>query len=331
MAVNHSVAGYTLLTNFKEIKMRNTITLSLLFLLAVSSYTAKAQQQPNFLFFESNMGIINPAFTGSQGQLLGLQYRTAWMGVEDAPRVASFSYNTKEKNNASWGLNFTSDRVYVENQGVIAVDYSYKLKLSENTRLHLGIKAGANYNNIDIDKLNRITSESNIALSGITNYMNPLIGVGALLKSKNTFLGISVPNILNSKRFKEEQGVQATATDKPHLYLSGGTSIGLSGGLSLRPALLYRMVADAPNQLTALAKLDYNDKVELGIGMSNNDYLSALVLLKGASNLDLGIGYEFGQRTSTTALRENTMEFVVRYRFDNKTTQQSSSNKGSNE
>jgi hypothetical protein len=54
----------------------------------------------------------------------------------------------------------------------------------------------------------------------------------------------------------------------------------------------------------------------VGVGMSNNDYLSALILLKGVSNLDLGIGYEFGQRTSATALRENTMEFVVRYRFN---------------
>ena len=279
-------------------------------------FTAKAQQQANFLFFESNMSIINPAFTGSQGQLFGLQYRTAWMGVEDAPRVASFSYNTSEKKNTSWGFNFTSDRVYVENQGVVSADYSYKLKLSEGTNLYLGIKAGANYNNIDTDRLNRITSESNASLAGITNYMNPLIGAGALLKSKNTFLGFSVPNILNSKRFKDQQGVQSTATDKPHLYMSGGTSFGLSSGLSLRPVLLYRMVADAPNQLTALAKLDFKDRVEIGAGMSNNDYISALLFLKGASNLDLGIGYEFGQRTSSTALRENTMEFVVRYRFD---------------
>lgn len=296
--------------------MKNIFTYILLLGFIAIGFTAKAQQQANFLFFESNMGIINPAFTGSQGQLFGLQYRTAWMGVEDAPRVASFSYNTSEKKNASWGFNFTSDRVYVENQGVVSVDYSYKLQLSEQTNLFLGIKAGANYNNIDTDRLNRITSESNASLAGITNYINPLIGAGALLKSKNTFFGLSVPNILNSKRFKDQQGVQSTATDKPHLYMSGGTSFGLSSGLSLRPVLLYRMVADAPNQLTALAKLDLKDRVEIGVGMSNNDYLSALLFLKGASNFDLGIGYEFGQRTSSTALRENTMEFVVRYRFD---------------
>jgi type IX secretion system PorP/SprF family membrane protein len=295
--------------------MKNIFTYILLICFITIGFTAKAQQQANFLFFESNMGIINPAFTGSQGQLFGLQYRTAWMGVEDAPRVASFSYNTSEKKNASWGFNFTSDRVYVENQGVVSVDYSYKLQLSEQTNLYLGIKAGANYNNIDTDRLNRITSENNASLTGITNYINPLIGVGALLKSKNTFLGLSVPNILNSKRFKDQQGVQSTATDKPHLYMSGGTSFGLTSGLSLRPALLYRMVADAPNQLTALAKLDFKDRVEIGVGMSNNDYLSALLFLKGASNFDLGIGYEFGQRTSSTALRENTMEFVLRYRL----------------
>ena len=98
--------------------------------------------------------------------------------------------------------------------------------------------------------------------------------VGAFLKNKNSFLGISVPNILNSKRFKEEQGVQATATDNPNIYFTGGTSIGLAAGLSLRPALLYRMVADAPNQLSVLAKVDYNEKIELGVGMSNNDYIS---------------------------------------------------------
>jgi type IX secretion system PorP/SprF family membrane protein len=262
------------------------------------------------------MGIINPAFTGSQGQLIGLQYRTAWMGVADAPRVASFSYNTKERNNASWGFNYTSDRVYVENQGVVSIDYSYKLKLSLETSLYLGIKAGGLYNNIDVDKLDRITTESNSALSGVGNYINPLLGIGAFLKNKNTFLGVSVPNILYSKRFKEEQGVQATATDNPNIYFKGGTSIGLAAGLSLRPALLYRMEADAPNQLSVLAKVDYNEKIELGVGMSNNDYLSALILLKGFANLDLGLGYEFGQRTSATALRENTMEFVVIYRFD---------------
>ena len=31
--------------------------------------------------------------------------------------------------------------------------------------------------------------------------------------------------------------------------------------------------------------------------------------------MDLGFGYEIGQRTSATALRANTSELILRYRF----------------
>ena len=46
-----------------------------------SSY---AQQQPNFLFFEQNMSLYNPAATGAQGAFASIGYRAAWSGIEDA-------------------------------------------------------------------------------------------------------------------------------------------------------------------------------------------------------------------------------------------------------
>ncbi len=276
-----------------------------------------AQQQPNFLFFEQNMSTINPAFTGSEGQLLGLNYRSSWAGIQDAPRAATLVYNTAERNNASWGFNYVTDRVYVENQGIVAVDYSYKLVLSEDMKLYLGIKGGGLYNNIDLSKLNRITNEPNEALSGIDNYMNPLLGIGAYLKTKNMFLGISTPNLLNSKRFKEVNGIATTATDKPHFYLAGGFQLKLTDFLQLEPSVLYRAVSAAPNQVTAIAKLNLKDQVSAGVGVSNNDYISAMVLFHGMQNMSIGYGYEMGQRTSSTALRANTHEVVFRYQFGN--------------
>jgi hypothetical protein len=78
--------------------------------------------------------------------------------------------------------------------------------------------------------------------------------------------------------------------------------------------MVYRMVADAPNQLTAIARLTLKDQVSLGIGVSNNDYISTMLQIK-MKQIDLGFGYEIGQRTSSTALRANTTEFMLRYRF----------------
>jgi type IX secretion system PorP/SprF family membrane protein len=294
--------------------MKNTIKTLAFTVLVLSSIAAKAQQQPNFLFFEQNMSLFNPAYTGSEGSLAGLQYRSAWSGIEDAPRAASFIYHTKEKNKASWGVSYLSDRVYIENQGIVAVDYSYKLTLGGNTNLYLGIKAGAVYNNLDTQGLDRITQESNANLNSIQNYMNPLVGVGLLLKGEKYFIGLSTPNVLNSKRYKEAEGLATTATDKPHLYTTAGYHLKLNNTITLSPSMLYRMVADAPNQLTAIAKLTLKEKLSLGVGVSNNDYISTMIQVK-MNQIDLGFGYEIGQRTSATALRANNSELMLRYRF----------------
>ena len=294
--------------------MKNTIKTLAFTVLVLTSIAVKAQQQPNFLFFEQNMSLFNPAYTGSEGSLAGLQYRSAWSGIEDAPRAASFIYHTKEKNKASWGISYLTDRVYIENQGIVAIDYSYKLALGGNTNLYLGIKAGVVYNNLDATGLDRITQESNTNRNSIQNYMNPLVGIGLLLKGEKYFIGLSTPNMLNSKRYKEAEGLATTATDKPHLYTTAGFHLKLNNVITLSPSMLYRMVADAPNQLTSIAKLSLKDKISLGVGVSNNDYISSMIQVK-LSQIDIGFGYEIGQRTSSTALRANTSEMMLRYRF----------------
>jgi type IX secretion system PorP/SprF family membrane protein len=196
----------------------------------------------------------------------------------------------------------------------VAVDYSYKLTLGANTNLYLGIKAGVVYNNLDATGLDRITQESNANLNSIQNYMNPLVGTGLLLKGEKYFIGLSTPNVLNSKRYKEAEGLATSATDKPHLYTTAGFHLKLNNAITLSPSMLYRIVADTPNQLTAIAKLALKEKVSLGVGMSNNDYISTMLQFK-MKQMDLGFCYEIGQRTSATALRANTSELMLRYRL----------------
>ena len=174
---------------------------------------------------------------------------------------------------------------------------------------------------IDLDKLNRITQESNESLGNVQNYLNPLLGIGAYLKTNTYFFGLSVPNFLNTKRFKEVNGIQATATDKPHLYASGGFSWKVNNTISIVPSFLYRIVSDAPNQITAIGKINFKDQLQLGMGMSNNDYISAMLVFSGMQKLDFGYGYEMGQRTSSTALRANTHELFLRFKFGNQTKQ----------
>ena len=301
----------------KKQKMKNQYKTLALTFLVLSSLVSKAQQQPNFLFFEQNMNLFNPAYTGSHGSFAAMHYRSAWSGTDGAPRAASFLYTTSEKNNAAWGFSFLSDRVNIENNGLATIDYSYKLAFGGNTNLYLGIKAGVSFNNFDLDRLNRITQENNPNLSNLQNYMNPLVGIGALLKSKNYFLGLSSPNILHAKRFKEDAGVVATAMYNSSVYGTVGFYVKLNTFLRLSPSMVYRMVSDAPNQLTAITKIELKEKLSLGVGLSNNDYISTMFQVK-LPKMDLGFGYEIGQNTSSTAIRANTAEIMLVYRFDGK-------------
>lgn len=284
--------------------------------LVLSMSTVKAQQQPNYLFYQQNMSVINPAYSGSQGQYLGMNYSSSWVGVSEAPRSATLVYNTSVKNNAAWGFSYLTDRVYVENQGIVSIDYSYKVQFSEETQLYLGIKGGALYNALDLDGLNRITYDTNQALNGIENFMNPLLGIGAYVKGEKGFLGISAPNILNTRRYKEVNGVAVTATDRPNFYVSGGLNIELSHQIELEPSILYRFVSGAPNLVTAFANINFNNQVKVGTGISNNNYVSGLILFTGLERMDIGYGYEMGQRNSSVALRANSHELVIRYQLD---------------
>lgn len=286
---------------------------ALLLFFATSVYS---QQQGNFLFFETNMSVFNPAYTGSQGALASLQYKSSWMGVEGGPREAALVYHSKQKNKASWGLNFQTQRVFIENQGVVSADYSYELQLGATSQLFLGVKAGGFYNQIDLNNISRITTENNPYLNELENEMYPLLGAGLLLRSKGSYFGASIPNFLNAKRYIEANGFGVTSTDKAQLFLSAGTRIPLFGGLSVLPAVLYRFVQHAPNYWSAVGFLDYQDKIALGLGLANNQHMSALLKTSILSNTQIGFAYEFGLNTSATSLRENGLEVFLQYGFN---------------
>ena len=294
-----------------------TTKYTLVYLLLAICGFAFSQEQPTMLFFNENAMFYNPAYTGTYGQVATVNNRTQWAGITEAPVLQSFSYQSNFINKAAWGLSFQNDKVFIEKQGVVAIDYNYRLELSENSKLYLGLKGGAYFKSIDKERLNRLTNSSNNALDAVRNYSNPLLGVGVHLDNPNFFLSAGVPNLLNSKRYKENEGLVTTATDRPNLYLSTGGTLALGRNFALKPAILYRGVSDAPNFYNLQLMLELKDKVGVGISKMNNDYFGGMFIFKGMRFLDLGYAYEFSNRSSHIALKENNHELFVRFKFSN--------------
>ena len=274
-------------------------------------------QEAHILFNRMNMGVYNPAFTGTNGAFISLNSRNQWSGIDDAPRTNYLIFQLPQKEKVRIGFTAQNDRVFIENKTHFTIDYNYKLQLTEEQFIYLGLKGGGFYNNIDVDRLERLYTTYNPALEPVKSYFTPILGLGVQYQAPNYFIGVGVPSLFNNKRFQDNSGWETTATDVAYLYFSGGTTFPLGESLTLEPVLIYRAVPNSPNLFSGTVAINFNNQFSLGAGYANNDNMAFFVSSKNINGIQFGYGYEFMNRNDATAIQGGTHEFVLRFLLDN--------------
>jgi type IX secretion system PorP/SprF family membrane protein len=310
------MAGYTLLNNLtinlKRNKMKiNLNILTVVFLLLVTS--AYSQQENSSTFYRDQMNIINPAHTGAGNMMTILMAsRNQWQGVKGAPESQSFSIGAPFGLNSGIGLSIVNDKIFVEKQTAIYIDYSYKLKLSESLDLYLGLKGGGNFLNVDVASLETYNNDFDPYLVDSKQF-NPNMGAGAYLRNEKYYLSFSAPRLLNTERIKDKNGIVTKATDKVHMYFSGGYDIKLSENALLKPSFLMRYVEGAPVSTDFTATVEYLKKVELGVAYRTDGTISGLAIFRALEWLDLGYAYESVTNSSISNVTNGTHEFFLKF------------------
>lgn len=285
-------------------------------LLLISSSALFAQQESIFTFYRYQMNVVNPAYAGVDDKtVISSAIRNQWTGIQDAPETQAVTFGTPLGKNTGLGLSMVRDKTFIEKQTFIAVDFSYKLKVTESTNLYLGIKAGGNFYNVNTEGLQTYNVISDPALNSINNF-SPNIGVGALLKYKGLFMSLSVPRMLNTERAKNEDGFAAVATDRPHVYWSSGYDIHLDNReyLTLKPSFFLRYVNSAPVSMDFNTMLNVNDVVEFGGSYRTDKAYAGLINFKIRKKLIIGYAYEMSTRPELARAR-NTSEFMLNFLF----------------
>jgi len=261
------------------------------------------------------MNIVNPAFAGVDGTSLSIGNRKQWMGVNNAPETQMLVFGTSLGKNLGIGISAISDKTFVENQTNVGVDFSYKLKMDPETDLFLGIKAGGNFHELNTSGILTFNPSSDPSLISYNSF-NPNIGVGALLKKENSYLSLSIPRLLNSVRARNEGDQIYVATDKPHLYLSGGYDYNLEtrSELVLKPSFMLRYINGSPMSIDYNLGVSMYKTVELGIIYRSNNAMGGMVKIDISNRFILGYAYEVATRTDLTKSM-NTNEFILKYNF----------------
>ena len=279
---------------------------------------AHSQQDSQFTQYMYNTNTINPAYAGSRGALsiYGV-HREQWVGLNGAPKTNVLSINTPIKNSKlGLGINFVNDQIGVMKDNTLSVDLSYTIDLdNRDNKLSFGIKGSANLLDVAYSDLNLYNPNDPFLSGDINNEFTPNFGAGVYYHNEKAFVGLSVPNFLESDRY--DDNVYATVQTRMHFYLMGGYVFDLNPNLKFKPALLLKGVEGAPLQADVTANFLISNKLTLGAAYRWDAAWSALAGFQVTDGLMIGYSYD-GDTTRLANYNSGSHEIFLRFELFNK-------------
>lgn len=276
------------------------------------SVAAFAQQDAQFTQYMYNTININPAYAGSRSamNIFGL-YRTQWVGLDGAPETSSFSLNTPFNNsNLGLGVSLVNDKIGPTTENTFSADLSYSLRTSETFKISFGMKATANLFNLDVNKLSQ-EDQDDPQFQSLNSEFSPNIGAGVYWHSDKAYIGLSVPNFIETNHYDADE--VAIVREKINYYLIAGYVFDLNPSIKFKPAVLTKMVEGSPLQVDLSANFMFNDKFVVGVAYRWSAALSAMVGFQISDSLYLGYGYD---RETTNLNNYNSGSHEIFLRFE---------------
>lgn len=288
------------------------ISLFLVFFTAVSF----AQQDAQYTQYMYNTNIVNPAYIGSKQNLsVFALHRSQWVGFDDAPSTNNFSISSPISKSIGIGLSVVNDKIGPAEENSFAVDLSYGFNISENYKLSFGLKGSGNMLNVDFTKLNLYNPSDPRFQNNIDNRFSTNIGAGLYLNSENSYFGLSIPYLIESKHYDgtaTNNSNSFIASEKKHYYLIAGHVFDLNENLKFKPSLLTKMVQGSPLQVDLSGNFLINNKFNAGLAYRVNASFSALLGFQ--INNSLFIGYAYDRETTKLAnYNSGSHEFFLRF------------------
>ncbi|RMB56116.1 type IX secretion system membrane protein PorP/SprF [Dokdonia sinensis] len=284
----------------------------------------RAQQDPQYTQYMYNPLTINPAYAGTRGtlSLVGL-HRTQWAGLDGAPTTFSISGHSPvgSSERVGLGFNLVRDEIFITNETHIDIDFSYTIPTSDIGKLSFGLKGGAHLLDINYSQASAFQDGDIYATNqaDIDNRFSPQVGVGLFYYTDRAYLGLSVPNLLQTEHFEASDNSNLTtgnqtflAEERMHFYLTAGKVFPLGSDLKFKPATMVKVVQGAPLQVDLTANFLLYEKLTLGAAYRWSAAISGLIGFQLSDNIMLGFAYD----SETTELRQyndGSYEFFLRF------------------
>jgi type IX secretion system PorP/SprF family membrane protein len=284
--------------------------LGLLMLCVNSIYSQQEAQYSQYMY---NTISVNPAYAGSRNVLSVLAlHRSQWVGFDGAPTTSTFSINTPiPETNLGLGISAISDRIGPTEQNTFSGDISYTIRLNEKTNLSFGVKGTASFFSFDQYKVTPFQA-NDPKWRSVSTRLSPNFGVGTFLHSDQYYLGVSIPNIMESNFYNDND--IAINSQRMNYYLIGGYVFDVSNSIKFKPAVVSKIVTGAPVQLDLSGNAMFMNKFVLGAAYRWDAAVSGLAGFQVNDALFIGYSYDF-DTTSLSRYNFGSHEVFIRYEF----------------
>ena len=301
--------------------MEKYILTLLVILVAVS--TSQGQQDAQYTQYMYNTMSVNPAYTGTrQAMSIVALYRSQWAGLDGAPETQTFNIHSPVGERVGLGLSLVHDEIGPTSELYLDIDYSYRLKLDNQKRLSFGLKAGGHFLNVNFAKLNQYVPEL-MTGDNVRKRFSPNFGLGAFYYSTRAYLGVSIPNMLETKHFYNESNSNVStnyiAKENITYYFIGGYIFELSSLWKLKPATLVKVVSGSPIQWDVSGNLMFNNQIIVGAAYRWSAAFSGMLGVQLSGNILIGLAYDREvTELGNTQFNNGSFEFIFRYDFIDK-------------
>lgn len=264
----------------------------LFFFIPVFLFPCFSQQESQYTQYMYNTMTINPGYIGTRGvpSVFGL-YRTQWVGFEGAPTTANFSIETPiTESGQGLGLSLINDQIGPSAETILTLAYSYPIQISYAIKMSLGISGSLDFMKVDFNEL-EVYDPDDPLLTGVLAKVSPNVGAGVYFHSDKWYLGVSAPQILETKFYDDVK--VSVASQHMHFYAMGGYVFDINPNMKFKPAAMVKAVRGAPLAVDVSANFLFIDNLTLGVAYRWDAAFSGMAGFQINPGLNIGYAYDY--------------------------------------
>ena len=260
--------------------------------------------------------ILNPALAGSHNSVsIDLYTRQQWIGIDDAPSFYSAGIHFPiNKSMTSLGAGVWSEQTGPLMYNRLFFDYAYLIRLSRRSFLSLGLRAGVDHFNINLQQLTIIDYNDPEFATSIENEFRPSWGAGIWYYTPSIFLGISSPHRPLGKMSWASEAAQEFESAN-EIDLNGGLSINLSKEIKLTVSALHRFVQNDISTTDLGLLVQHAKRIKYGLIYRPNLSAAALFGLNLTEEIGFIYSYETSVNRDQPIIKKGSHELTLRFDF----------------